>query len=223
MNSVQSLKIYRDFKPKLSTPQYYVTIFKNYITSSNGLDYTFTLLIIQKIRAMKKLQIICLAAFAFLYTNTTFAQDSAATNYDQGFRLGFGLSGGLPTDGDYDWALGGDVRLQYDLSKRTSLTLTTGFTNLFIGKDDAGNNVKDLGFIPAKAGFKAFIWEDQFYIMGEAGAGFAVTNGYNDTSFLWSPSIGYANKYIDISVRYEDYNKFKTNQIALRLAYGFDL
>ena len=43
--------------------------------------------------------------------------------------MGFGVSGGIPTDGDdYDWALGGDVRLQYDLSKRTSLTLTTGFT-----------------------------------------------------------------------------------------------
>lgn len=172
---------------------------------------------------MRKLQIICLAAFAFLYSNTTFAQDSEVKNYDQGFRLGFGLNGGLPTDNAYDWSLGGDVRLQYDLSKRTSLTLTTGFTNLFMGKDDNGVEVKDLGFIPAKAGFKAFIWEDQFYVLGEVGAGFAVTNGYDDTTFLWAPGIGYANKYIDISVRYEDYNKFKTNQVALRLAYGFDL
>ncbi|WP_406844306.1 hypothetical protein [Flavobacterium soyae] len=174
---------------------------------------------------MKKLRFICLAAFAFLYSNTTFsqenaaaAQESEAANYDQGFRLGFGINGGIPTDKDYDWSLGGDVRLQYDLSKRTSVTLTTGFTNLFM-KDD----VKDLGFIPAKAGFKAFIWEDQFYVLGEVGAGFAVTNGYNDTTLLWAPGIGYANKYIDISVRYEDYDKFNTNQVALRLAYGFDL
>lgn len=165
---------------------------------------------------------ICLAAFAFLYANTTFAQESEVKNYDQGFRLGFGLNGGLPTDNAYDWSLGGDVRLQYDLTKRTSLTLTTGFTNLFMG-DENGVEVKDLGFIPAKAGFKAFIWEDQFYVLGEVGAGFAVTNGYDDTTFLWAPGIGYANKYIDISVRYEDYNKFKTNQVALRLAYGFDL
>jgi hypothetical protein len=174
---------------------------------------------------MKKLQFICLAAFAFLYSNATFAQDNAATNYDQGFRLGIGLNGGIPTDtDDYDFSLGGDVRLQYDLSKRTSLTLTTGFTNLFVGgKDELGNNIKDLGFIPAKAGFKAFFWEDQFYVLGEVGAGFAVTNGYNDTTFLWAPGIGYANKYIDVSVRYEDYDKFNTNQVALRLAYGFDL
>ena len=172
---------------------------------------------------MKKLQIICLAAFAFLFSNTTFAQETAATNYDQGFRLGFGVNGGLPTDGDYDWALGGDVRLQYDLSKKTSLTLTTGFTNLFMGKDDLGNNIKDLGFIPAKAGFKAFVLKDQFYVLGELGAGFAVTNGYNNTTFLWAPGIGYANKYIDLSVRYEDYHDFRTNQVALRVAYGFKL
>ncbi|WP_347049979.1 hypothetical protein [Flavobacterium olei] len=173
---------------------------------------------------MRKLQIICLAAFSFLCANTTFAQDSEVQNYDQGFRLGFGVNGGLPTDGDYDWALGGDVRLQYDLSQKTSLTLTTGFTNLFNGdKDELGNDIKDLGFIPAKAGFKAFVWEDQFYVMGEVGAAFAVTNDYNQTSFLWAPGIGYANKYIDLSVRYEDYHDFRTNQVALRVAYGFKL
>ncbi|MBJ2127075.1 MULTISPECIES: hypothetical protein [Flavobacterium] len=172
---------------------------------------------------MKKLQMLCLAAFTFLFANTTFAQDSGVENYDQGFRLGVGLNGGLPTDNDYDWSLGGDVRLQYDLSKKTSLTLTTGFTNLFMGKDELGNNVKDLGFIPAKAGFKAFVLKDQFYVLGELGAGFAVTNGYDKTTFLWAPGIGYANKYIDLSVRYEDYHDFRTNQVALRVAYGFKL
>ncbi|MDR7210748.1 hypothetical protein [Flavobacterium piscis] len=168
---------------------------------------------------LKNLRTLFFATFALAITTTISAQEtSETTNYDQGFKLGFGLNGGIPTDNAYDWALGGDVRLQYDLSKRTSLTLTTGFTNLFIGDD-----VPDLGFIPAKAGFKAFIWEDQFYIMGEVGAGFAVTNGYDDTTFLWAPGIGYATKHIDISLRYEDYDKFDTNQIALRLAYGFKL
>jgi hypothetical protein len=168
---------------------------------------------------LQNIRILFVAAIAMLYTTTSTAQTSEASNYNQKFKLGFGISGGIPTDGDdYDWALGGDVRLQYDLSKRTSLTLTTGFTNLFVG-DDA----PDLGFIPAKAGFKAFVWEDQFYVMGEVGAGFAVTNGYNETSFLWAPSIGYATKHLDISLRYEDYDKFNTNQIALRLAYGFEL
>ncbi len=208
--------------------KYYITIFKNYITKPETLLFTFTLLIIQNNITMKlqNLRTLCLAVIAILYANTTFAQttvESEIKNYDQGFRLGFGLNGGLPTDNAYDWSLGGDVRLQYDLTKRASLTLTTGFTNLFMGKDENGVDVKDLGFIPAKAGFKAFIWEDQFYVLGEVGAGFAVTNDYDDTTFIWAPGIGYANKYIDISVRYENYNTFKTDQVALRLAYGFDL
>ena len=168
---------------------------------------------------LKNIRTVLFAALTLGITSIASAQTSGdIQNYDQKFKLGFGINGGLPTDNAYDWALGGDVRLQYDLSKRTSVTLTTGFTNLFMGDD-----VDDLGFIPAKAGFKAFIWEDQFYVLGEVGAGFAVTNGYNDTTLLWAPGIGYAGKNIDISVRYEDYHKFETNQVALRVAYGFEL
>ena len=153
----------------------------------------------------------------FLF-NFSFAQEAKIKNFDQGFRLGFGINGGLPTNNTYDYALGIDARIQYDLSKQTSVTFTTGFTNLFIG-----NSIPDIGFIPAKAGFKAFVLKDQFYVLGEIGAGFAVTNGFNDTTFLWAPGIGYANENFDVSIRYEDYHKFNTNQIALRLAYGFKL
>jgi hypothetical protein len=120
--------------------------------------------------------------------------------------------------------------LQYDLTKRYSLTLITGFTNLFVSEADRS----DLGFIPAKAGFKAFVWNDEFYAMGEAGAAFTVTNGYNKTSLLLAPSIEYATTYIDISLRYEHYSYFpKMNnngtigngigQAAVRLAFGFQL
>jgi len=180
-----------------------------------------------------------LATTAFLsqqtiaQTTTTPTEIEKATNYDQGFRLGFGVTPGYVFDDPYEFALGGDVRLQYDLSKRYSITLTTGFTNLFIdGKDN------DLGFIPAKAGFKAFWWKDQFYAMGEAGAGFAVTNNYDDTTLILSPSIGYANKWFDVSIRYEYYSDFPivktssffggavdkgTGQLGLRIAYGFQL
>jgi len=170
----------------------------------------------------KKIKFAVALFIVSIFSTTAIAQEvkdqAKDANYDQGFKLGFGINGGLPTDNAYDFSLGGDVRVQYDLSQRTSVTLTTGFTNLFIG-----DNVKDLGFIPAKAGFKAFVWENRFYVLGEVGAGFAVTNGYNDTTFLWAPGIGYANKYFDVSLRYEDYDKFETNQVALRLAYGFKL
>ncbi|HEY4617173.1 MAG TPA: hypothetical protein VIH09_03165 [Flavobacterium sp.] len=172
-----------------------------------------------------------IVAVSMMFANNIQAQDAApAKNYDQGFKLGFGVNAGYATQDPYKLALGADARLQYDLTKRYSLTLTTGFSNLFVSEADGS----DLGFIPAKAGFKAFVWNDEFYVMGEAGAAFAVTNGYNQTSLLLAPSIGYASKYIDVSLRYEHYSDFpKMNsngtvgkglgQVGVRLAYGFDL
>lgn len=146
----------------------------------------------------------------------TFNQAQAQTdkNYDRGFRLGFGINGGLPTDGDYEAALGGDARLQYDLSRKMSLTATTGYTHLFIKGDDAG-------FVPAKLGFKAFLG-NQFYAQGELGAAFGV-NGNLDNSAILAPSFGFANKYIDVSLKYENYLDYKTDQIGIRVAYGFSL
>jgi len=164
-----------------------------------------------------KIKMLSVFAIALLFANNLQAQETK--NFDQGFRLGIGLNAGMPTNNDtYDWSLGGDVRLQYDLTKKASITLTTGFTNLFIDQ-----NIKDLGFIPAKIGFKAFVWEDQFYVLGEVGGGFAVTNGYDQNTYIWSPGVGFANDNIDVSLRYEAYTDYDTNQIALRVAYGFDL
>ena len=161
-----------------------------------------------------------------LITTISIAQEKQ--NYKQGFRLGIGLNVGLPTNEPYDFNLGADARLQYDLSKKYSLTFTTGFSNMFVsGKDN------DLGYIPAKVGFKAFVFKDQLYVMGEVGAAFAVTNDYDETSLLLSPSFGYATKRIDISLRYDHFNDFPTEKngsvnnglglISLRLAYGFKL
>ena len=173
---------------------------------------------------MKKNLKSIIAVLALCFVGTMNAQETAE-NYDQGFKLGFGANVGYIFNDPYDFSLGADVRLQYDLSQRTSLTLTTGFTNLFIGDD-----IKDLGFIPVKAGFKGFIWEDRFYLLGEVGAGFAVTNDYNQTALILAPGVGYATKNIDFSLRYEYYNKFPkadggegVGQLAVRLAYGFKL
>ena len=176
----------------------------------------------------EKIKILFVFVIAIMFAGNANAQETA--KYDQGFRLGFGANAGYSIDAPYKLALGADARVQYDLSKRYSLTLTTGFTNLFVSKADGS----DLGFIPAKAGFKAFIWNDQFYVMGEAGAAFAITNGYNKTSLLVSPTIGYATKYIDLSVHYEHYSDFArvnnngsvgkgVGQVGVRLAYGFAL
>lgn len=161
-------------------------------------------------------------------TTTTTTNVAEKPSYDQGFRLGFGVSGGylLEKDAFDGLGLGADVRLQYDFSKRISITLTTGYNYMFIN-----NDLDDIGFcdieqIPVKAGFKAFFWEDQFYALGEAGAGFTVSKNSpfaEDTTLILSPGIGWANKYLDLSVRYEHYTEFETGQVALRLAYGFRL
>ena len=167
-------------------------------------------------------------AFLTLGATSAMAQDIKGDDYEQKFKMGVGANVGYPFEDPYNLNVGGDVRLQYDLSKKYSLTATTGFNNLFVSGD---NN--DLGYIPAKLGFKAFVLKDKFYLMGEAGAAFAVTNNYNDKSLLLSPSIGYATKYIDLSLRYEylpDFPSIRNNaadkglgQVSLRLAYGFDL
>ena len=144
-----------------------------------------------------------------------FAGSAAAqTPYPKGFRLGFGLNGGFPTDGDYDGSVGIDTRLQYDFTKKTSMTLTSGYTHLFL-------DPKDAGFVPAKLGVKYFLG-NQFYVMGEAGAAFGVSNNI-DSSLILAPAFGFANKYLDASIRYEYYNDYETDQIALRLAYGLSL
>ena len=139
---------------------------------------------------------------------------TSSSDYNKGFRLGLGLSGGFDTSQDYEGALGADIRLQYDFSKKTSITFTPGYTHLFQKGDDAG-------FVPLKLGFKMF-FGNQFYAMGEAGGAIGV-NGNLDNSALIAPSFGFANKYIDISVRYENYLDYNLDQIGLRLAYGFSL
>jgi hypothetical protein len=158
--------------------------------------------------------------------NSLYAQ--SADGYDRNFKLGFGLSGGVPFNNPYSFNVGGDVRLQYNISKTYSLTLTTGYNNLFV-KDDGVN----FGYVPVKVGYKTFLFSNEFYVMAEMGGAFSTTKDYNNNSLMFGPSIGYATKYVDISLRYEflkDFPVIKDNtvddglgQIMLRLAYGFDI
>lgn len=157
---------------------------------------------------MKK--IVLLTIFSLFVSVSGYSQ----TEYNKGFRLGLGLNGGFPTDGDYNGSLGIDVRAQYDFTKKTSITLTSGYTHLF-------SEPEEVGFVPVKLGFKYFLG-NQFYVMGEAGAAFGV-NGAIDNSLIVAPVFGFANKYLDASIRYEHYSDYETDQIALRLAYGFSL
>lgn len=151
----------------------------------------------------------------FLLSIVAFSLNANAQQYKRGFRLGFGINGGLPTDSEkYEGALGADIRLQHDFTAKTSMTLTTGYNHLFVKGDDQG-------FVPLKLGAKFFL-NKNLYAQGEAGVGFGVSNDLGNTLIL-SPSFGFANKYIDVSLRYENYNNYHTDQIGLRIAYGFSL
>ncbi|WP_445731412.1 hypothetical protein [Mariniflexile sp.] len=175
---------------------------------------------------MKRITIILAIICIFSYTNYGIAQDDG--NYNRNFKFGVGLNTGLPLNDPYQFNLGGDVRVQYNISSTYSLSFTTGYNNLFV-KDDG----VDFGYIPVKVGYKTFMFKNEFYVMGEIGGAFSTTKAYKDNSMLFSPSIGYATKNIDFSLRYEflkDFPIIKKSaaneglaQVMVRIAYGFNL
>jgi hypothetical protein len=162
-------------------------------------------------------------------SSLNFATAQGATDgYEKNFKFGVGLNGGLPLNDPYTFNVGADVRLQYNISASYSLCLTVGYNNLFVE-----NNGPDLGYVPIKVGYKTFLFKNEFYVMGEMGGAFGTTKAYDANSILFSPSIGYATKYVDISIGYQflkDFPMVKDNvadnglaQVMLRLAYGFNL
>ena len=149
------------------------------------------------------------------------AQINEPTGDSRLWRLGIGVSAGIPTDDAYKVVLGGDLRLQKDFFSNVSGTLSAGYTSFSI-KDEFGGG--DIGFIPVKVGVKIFPVQ-RFYISGEVGAGFGTDDGQG-TAFVYAPGIGIGfNHGIDLGLRYEGFTQNSTNigQVALRLAYGFKL
>lgn len=135
-------------------------------------------------------------------------------------RLGVGLSLGLPTTDGFNFAVGGDLRLQKDFYSNVSGILSLGYTNF----STEGENTGSVGYIPLKAGIKVFPLE-RFYLSGEVGAGFGTDSGQK-TAFVWAPGIGLGfNNGLDLGLRYEEFrtNGFGLGQVALRIAYGFNL
>lgn len=149
-------------------------------------------------------------------------------------RLGVGLNVGLPIETLYSFAIGGDLRLQKDFGSNVSGMLTAGYTNFSIkDKYKVAGLEKSIGFIPVKVGLKVFPLE-RLYISGEVGAGFGTDNN-QETSFIYAPGIGVGfNNGLDLGIRYEGVGKGLSqgfgyagdnnlNQVALRIAYGFNL
>ncbi|MBC8053212.1 MAG: hypothetical protein H7Y13_09110 [Sphingobacteriaceae bacterium] len=160
------------------------------------------------------------ATVALFFTLNAQAQTEPAGD-SKDTRLGIGFSAGIPTNDAYNIALGGDLRLQKDFSSNVSGLLSAGYTNFSI-KDDLGGG--SYGFIPVKVGVKIFPVQ-RFYFSGELGAAFGTDKG-QETAFLYAPGIGMGfNKGIDLGLRYEGLSVNNTNlgQVALRIAYGFNL
>ena len=166
-----------------------------------------------------KFLVSAVAAVALFFSTNVNAQESR--------KLGIGVNVGVPTTDGYNFAIGADARLQFDVSKQISVPVTVGYTH-FVGEEITNNlKVSDFGFIPVKAGLKVFFDESGsgLYGLGEIGAAFGVTNN-SGTSFLYSPALGYSwSNGLDLGVKYEGLTKGGGNigQVALRIAYGFKL
>ena len=157
------------------------------------------------------------ATVALLFTTKVNAQTEPRGD-SRDTRLGIGLSLGIPTDDFYNFAVGGDLRLQKDFYSNVSGLLSLGYTNFSAEGEDMGS----VGFIPLKAGIKVFPIE-RLYISGEVGAGFGTDEGQK-TSFVYAPGIGLGfNNGLDLGLRYENFTKYGIGQVALRIAYGFNL
>ncbi len=153
------------------------------------------------------------------------------------FRFDVGAESGIATGAinrNSSTYVGFTGRLQYNISQKFALTLTSGYYD-FLSK-----GYSSMGMIPVKVGFKYFV-SQHFYFSGEAGAGFELSDfgafkhgEYGipkSTKLIWSPGVGYSVKSWDFGLRYENFSSTKTfagekngyGFVGLRVAYGFGL
>lgn len=152
----------------------------------------------------------------------------AQTQSTNPLRLGVSVSPGMSMGDKTGFTLGADLRLQQRFAKNVSWILTTGYTHFFSRTFDVqtptGVVPTDIsyGFIPLKAGVKAFLMP-ALYVAGEAGAAYSTQSTDDKFSFVYAPSVGtIIGNHLDLSVRYEDFTiSNNTKQLALRIAYGF--
>ncbi len=160
------------------------------------------------------------AAALALFITTSFEVKAQSSSP----KLGIGLNLGVPTNDAYSFAIGADLRYQFDIDRQLSVPLTVGYTNMSV-KDDFGGG--SFGYVPLKAGLKYFFNETGAgaYGLAEIGAGFGTSSGAG-TSFVYSPAIGYAwSNGLDLGVKYEGLSQDggSIGYVGLRLAYGFKL
>lgn len=172
-----------------------------------------------------KQSLISIVTFFIFSVSNVHAQSNQIHN-SGAMYIGIGLSGGWPTSLEYDFAVGGDLRLQKYFDNTISGLLTMGYVNYTDnsrGLEDSGF-IKNLGLIPIKLGLKVQTAE-QLYFCAEAGAAFSAQQGLG-TAFIYSPCIGIAfEEGFDLSIRYDGLSResFNPGLIALRVAYNFKI
>lgn len=181
--------------------------------------YSFNSKIKYKMKTITKIMATSAAAVALFFSTNVNAQSR---------NFGIGLNVGVPTTEGYDFAIGGDLRYQFNVDKQLSIPVTAGYTNISGSQDVLGQSVKyNFGYIPVKVGAKYFFNESGsgVYGLAELGAGFGTNEG-SGTSFVYSPALGYAwDNGLDLGVKYEGLakNSTTTGYFGLRIAYGFKL
>jgi hypothetical protein len=201
---------------------------------------------------MKSLKITIAALALAAFTFGAKAQTTTKSATAPGPRLSIGADAGIPTgnlNNGYNWNLGGSAELEVPIAKQLFVTLDAGYNNIFgkknatysiiSGTSTASNsaNVQNIETLPVKLGLK-FFPVSNFYIQGEAGAGFLLNKSdlayTKSTAFIYAPQVGVllplnASSNLDLGVRYEgstkytDYSGTSINFVALRVAYSFKL
>lgn len=170
-----------------------------------------------------KLTALAIISAALFFTTTVYAQTPTANS----LRFSIGPETSDPTGtariGSH-FSLGGTARLQYGLTNRFAITLTSGAYHFFtIINPATGQRYNSYGVIPIKAGIQAF-FTPSIYFGAEAGIGREATdNGFGPNRTLLSPALGWASRHWDIAIHYDNFNSLGDNYglVALRTAYAF--
>ncbi|PWS28354.1 hypothetical protein DHW03_00405 [Pedobacter yonginense] len=134
--------------------------------------------------------------------------------------IGVGAEIGLPSGNFTSLSgigLGASLKANLPISQSFAITLNGGIMNFF-GKRNQIINIKDLTYLPAKAGLKYQLGEG-FYAEGQIGAGLPLNEGQK-ALFIWSPGIGNifrigGKNKLDLGIRYESWMGKNDNQIIL--------
>ncbi|WP_231490065.1 hypothetical protein [Pedobacter sp. Leaf170] len=174
-----------------------------------------------------------LLLFAILSFYATILKAQNTTNLSIGAEIGLpsGNFSGISAIGT-----GGSIKFDLPISNQLAISLNGGFMNFF-GRRNQVLMVKDLTYIPLKAGLKYYLSEG-FYAEAQLGAGIPI-NETQKTLAIWSPGIGNIFKLrnkglLDVGLRYEGWtgkndniqllNSSNTKGFAgLRIAYALEL